>query len=271
MVDVRPKKQLGQHFLHDRAICSRIVASLSAAGATRIVEIGPGMGALTGELLERFGERFAAVEVDSESISYLESHLPGLSGNIIRASILDLNLAETFGQHIALIGNLPYNISSPILFHLLEFRDAVHEGVFMLQKEVAQRIAADRGTKAYGILSVLLQAFYGVEYLFDVGSGAFIPPPKVQSGVLRLVRNDVERLACDERLFSKVVKAAFGQRRKTLKNALSGVFGGISIGPRWAHLRAEQLAVSDFVALTLDISARMHPSTNELQGPSLPF
>jgi len=247
---VRAKKHLGQHFLKDLNIAQRIVDGLSGHGGyDRVLEIGPGMGVLTQFLLTKSSFTTHVIEIDTESVAYLEKHYPDLSPRIIAGDFLKFNPGEHFQDKFAIIGNFPYNISSQIFFRALQIRDRIPEIVCMLQKEVAQRIASPPGNKDYGILSVLLQAFYDIDYLVSVPPGAFDPPPKVQSGVIRLRRNAVAALECDEKLFFRVVKTAFNQRRKTLRNALKPV-GEIPDHPL-LNQRAEQLSVQDFVTLTL--------------------
>ena len=247
---MRAKKHLGQHFLKDLNIAQRIVDGLSGHGGyDRVLEIGPGMGVLTQFLLPKTNFTTHVIEIDTESVAYLEKHYPDLAPRIIAGDFLKFNPGEHFADKFAIIGNFPYNISSQIFFRALEIRDRIPEIVCMLQKEVAQRIASPPGNKDYGILSVLLQAFYDIDYLVSVPPGAFDPPPKVQSGVIRLRRNAVAALECDEKMFFRVVKTAFNQRRKTLRNALKPV-GEIPDHPL-LNKRAEQLSVQDFVTLTL--------------------
>jgi 16S rRNA (adenine1518-N6/adenine1519-N6)-dimethyltransferase len=256
---VRAKKHLGQHFLKDLNIAQRIVDGLSGHGGyDRVLEIGPGMGVLTQFLLTKSSFTTHVIEIDTESVAYLEKHYPDLSPRIIAGDFLKFNPGEHFQDKFAIIGNFPYNISSQIFFRALEIRDRIPEIVCMLQKEVAQRIASPPGNKDYGILSVLLQAFYDIDYLVSVPPGAFDPPPKVQSGVIRLRRNAVAALECDEKLFFRVVKTAFNQRRKTLRNALKPV-GEIPDHPL-LNKRAEQLSVQDFVTLTLLAQNAQKPS-----------
>lgn len=255
MPEVRPKKYLGQHFLNDKRIALRIVDSLKAVDCHYILEIGPGMGVLTGTLFQRFRDRFFAIEVDGESVDYLKRTLPGL--NIIEGDFLELDVTGRFNGNLAIIGNLPYNISSQIFFRIIENRNGVKEVVAMVQREVAQRIAEKPGSRTYGILSVLLQAFYDIEYLFTVSEGCFTPPPKVKSAVIRLRRNGVAELRCGYNLFEKVVKAAFNQRRKTLRNSIRAAFNGVEIADRFGTKRAEQLSVADFVELALEIQMLM--------------
>ncbi|MBQ9472928.1 MAG: 16S rRNA (adenine(1518)-N(6)/adenine(1519)-N(6))-dimethyltransferase RsmA [Bacteroidales bacterium] len=255
MEQVKAKKYLGQHFLKDETIAKRIADSLS--GDVRcVLEIGPGMGVLTKYLLQRDDIDFKAVEIDSESVAYLGSHYPQLK--VVEADFLRLDLADLLPQgtdSMAVIGNFPYNISSQILFKVYDNRNMVPEVVGMFQKEVAERIAAKPGSKVYGILSVLLSAFYDIEYLFTVSEDVFSPPPKVKSAVVRLRRNSVSHLECDEQLFAKVVKAGFNQRRKTMRNALKAIDAAIDALPEELLLkRAEQLSVADFVTITQKIS-----------------
>lgn len=255
MEQVKAKKYLGQHFLKDETIAKRIADSLS--GDVRcVLEIGPGMGVLTKYLLQRDDIDFKAVEIDSESVAYLGSHYPQLK--VVEADFLRLDLADLLPQgtdSMAVIGNFPYNISSQILFKVYDNRSMVPEVVGMFQKEVAERIAAKPGSKVYGILSVLLSAFYDIEYLFTVSEDVFSPPPKVKSAVVRLRRNGVAHLDCDEQLFARVVKAGFNQRRKTMRNALKATNASTESLPEALLLkRAEQLSVADFVLITQEIS-----------------
>ncbi|MCS7020169.1 MAG: 16S rRNA (adenine(1518)-N(6)/adenine(1519)-N(6))-dimethyltransferase RsmA [Cytophagales bacterium] len=256
MKQVKPKKYLGQHFLRDLQIARQIVGLLSGHGGYRqVVEIGPGMGALTQFLVQNTTWEIHLAEIDREAVAYLaQKHFVPME-RLHHLDFLSMNLANlSQGQPLALIGNLPYQISSPIFFKLLENRHIVSEMVCMVQKEVAERITAAPGNKTYGILSVLLQAFYHVRYEFTVDQKAFQPPPKVKSAVIVLQRNQVERLPCNEKKFFQTVKTAFNQRRKTLRNALKplGVPSKITDWP-WINLRAEQLSVEDFVALTTAI------------------
>jgi len=258
MPAVRPKKQLGQHFLNDKRIASKIVESLKAEKSDYIIEIGPGMGVLTIELLAKFNDRFFAAEVDGESVEYLKNIIPALSPNLIQGDFLELNLADKFKGNLAVIGNFPYNISSQIFFKVLENRKIVNEVVCMIQKEVAQRISEKPGTKTYGILSVLLQAYYDIKYLFTVNEGVFTPPPKVKSAVIRLERNSTFQLNCNEDLFIKVVKAGFNQRRKTLRNSIRSAFQGLELSPKFADKRPERLSVEEFVELTNEVERRIN-------------
>lgn len=255
-MEVRAKKALGQHFLTDQSIAMKIVDSLSRSEIRDVLEIGPGMGVLTQYLLKRDDLELKLVELDGESVEYLLTHFPGMQGKLYQADYLKLDIHTLFSGQYRVIGNFPYNISSQIFFKILEDKDRVPEVVCMIQKEVAERIAEKPGSKTYGILSVLLQAWYDIDYIVSVGSGAFCPPPKVQSAVIRLRRNSRSSLGCDEKLFKTVVKTAFNQRRKTLRNALKPLLNeSIDSSDPVFDLRAERLSVEDFVALTNLISA----------------
>jgi 16S rRNA (adenine1518-N6/adenine1519-N6)-dimethyltransferase len=249
MNQVRPKKHLGQHFLKDENIARKIVSSLGP-DVQNVLEVGPGMGVLTKNLIAREFKDFRVAEIDEESVVYLKLHFPGLQ--IISGDFLKLDLTSLFEGKMAIIGNFPYNISSQIFFKVLEHRDLVDEVVGMVQKEVAERIAAPPGSKTYGILSVLLQAWYKIEYLFTVNEHVFMPPPKVKSAVIRFTRNTTDRLECDERFFFNLVKTAFNQRRKTLRNAIRSLYPEGFNHP-FLDKRAEQLSVSEFVELAQSI------------------
>lgn len=252
MSKVSPKKHLGQHFLVDQNIAQKIVEQLTMPeGVQDVLEIGPGMGVLTQYLLQHKEYRTTVVDIDRESIAYLKEHFPALQDRIISADFLKTDLSKLFPGKFAIIGNFPYNISSQIFFKVLEHRDVVPEVVCMIQKEVAERIAAPPGSKTYGILSVLLQAFYKIEYNFTVHEHVFHPPPKVKSGVISLIRNEVKELPCNEKLFFEVVKLSFGTRRKTLRNCLKSynLPPEVQAQPVFDK-RAEQLSVQDFIALT---------------------
>lgn len=252
MQNVRPKKALGQHFLTDLNVARRIADTIDGFTDLPIVEVGPGMGVLTQFLVEK-GCDLTVVEIDTESVAWLKANMPALDGHILEADFLRLDLGELFnGRKMCVIGNYPYNISSQIFFHILQWRNLVVCCSGMLQKEVAERLAASPGTKARGILSVLLQAWYDVEYLFTVDEHVFNPPPKVKSGVVKLTRNNVDTLGCDEALFRTVVKTTFGQRRKTLRNSLKGLLpaGAPMPDSPLLALRPEQLSVSQFIELT---------------------
>ena len=288
-MEVRAKKALGQHFLTDERIAQNIVAALlcdwneakpapagrptpglevmaaggSGASCSPVLEVGPGMGVLTKYLLEREDIDLKLVEIDGESVEYLLTHFPGMQGRLLQADFLTLPLERIFPERLSVIGNFPYNISSQIFFKILDNRERIPEVVCMIQKEVAERIAEKPGSKTYGILSVLLQAWYDIEYLFGVGPGCFAPPPKVDSAVIRLTRNGRTDLGCDGRLFTAIVKTAFGQRRKMMRNPLKSFISakadreGWNDGERAAFAaspvferRPETLSVEDFIDLT---------------------
>ncbi len=252
MSTVKAKKHLGQHFLTDKNIAVKIVNSLTLSGKYKqVLEVGPGMGILSDILLDRDDIETYLIDIDRESYDYLQRKYPDLGSRLINGDFLQLDFQDYFDDKLAIIGNFPYNISSQILFKILDNRNQVMEVVGMFQKEVAERCAEKPGSKQYGILSVFLQAFYKVEYLFSVKPGVFNPPPKVNSAVIRLSRNGVEKLDCDEKLFWRVVRAGFNQRRKTLRNALSAVINkdSMPVDPV-LDLRAEKLSVSDFIKLT---------------------
>ena len=255
MQKVKPKKALGQHFLTDLSIARRIASTLDDYRGIPVMEVGPGMGVLTQFLIED-GHDVTVAEIDGESVEYLKANYPALDagGRILDCDFLKTDLAEIYqgGKQFCVIGNYPYNISSQIFFHVLDYKDQVVCCSGMLQREVAERLAAAPGTKARGILSVLLQAWYDMEYLFTVNENVFNPPPKVKSGVIKMVRNGVTDLGCDERLFKTVVKTSFGQRRKTLRNSLRGLFPAGSTMPDTPlmAMRPEQLTVAQFIELT---------------------
>lgn len=252
---VRAKKHLGQHFLKDQRIAERIASSVLSYGIF-VLEIGPGMGILTRPLLERHDTNLSVVEIDRDSVTWLETNLPSIKGRIYSEDFLKMDLSQRFPSPMAITGNFPYNISSQILFKALENRDQVVELTGMFQKEVAERIASVHGNKTYGILSVLVQLFYSCEYLFTVNENEFNPPPKVKSGVIRLLRRTDYNPDCDETFLFTVVKTAFNQRRKTLRNALSGLVGAYDttlLSP-WLQKRAEQLSPIEFVEMTKTIS-----------------
>lgn len=256
MSTVRAKKHLGQHFLNDKNAAKRIVDALDPSlGFTKVLEVGPGMGVLSDFLLQQTAYETYLIDIDDESIEFLADKYTELGDRLIHGDFLALDFDAHFGEKMAVIGNFPYNISSQILFKILDERQRVVQMAGMFQKEVAERCVAKPGSKEYGILSVFLQAYYHVEYLFTVKAGAFNPPPKVLSGVMRMTRNTVEKLDCDEQLFWKVVKAGFNQRRKTLRNALSAVVqkDKMSDNPLY-DLRAERLTVADFIQLTNEIT-----------------
>lgn len=256
---VKPKKSLGQHFLRDEDIAYRIVESLQFIGD--VLEVGPGTGVLTKYLLEREEIKLKVVELDSESVRFLLEKYPKLSPVLYEEDFLKMNLSKFFKEEFSIIGNFPYNISSQIFFKVLDYRDQIPQVVGMVQKEVAERLASAPGNKAYGILSVLLQAWYEIEYLFTVGENSFIPPPKVKSAVIRLKRNQRKELLCDEILFKAIVKACFGQRRKTIRNSIKPLIRTknenallpesiLYDNKNLLDLRPEQLSVEMFVELT---------------------
>ncbi len=261
MTEVRAKKALGQHFLTDQKVAQAIVDALP--GGLPALEVGPGMGVLSQYLLQRDDVDLRLVEIDTESVEYLLTHFPGMEGKLMEADFLRLPLERIFPGKFNIIGNFPYNISSQIFFKVLDHKDSVPCVVGMVQKEVAERIAEKPGSKTYGILSVLLQAWYDIEYLFTVGSGCFAPPPKVESAVIRLTRNGRTSLGCDENLFKTVVKTAFGQRRKMMRNPLKPLARAKADRLGWSEdelsaflsrevfsLRPERLSVEDFIDLT---------------------
>lgn len=281
-MEVRAKKALGQHFLTDLSVAQRIADALiipthrvchEVTGGENIptqeavLEVGPGMGVLTQYLLQRPEVDLRMVEIDTESVDYLLVHFPQVNGRLIEADFLKLRLENFFSGNFCVIGNFPYNISSQIFFKILDHKEQVPQVVCMIQKEVAERIAEKPGTKTYGILSVLLQAWYDIEYLFTVGEGAFNPPPKVKSAVIRLLRNQRKTLGCDESLFKAVVKTGFNQRRKTLRNSLKPLIRAKAERLGWTEeemaafvadpvfdLRPERLSVEDFISLTLKLT-----------------
>ena len=269
MKSVRPKKQLGQHFLTDQEVAQKIANTVDACPGLPILEVGPGMGVLTQYLLTK-GRPVKVVEIDTESVAYLKEHMPQLGEDILEDDFLRMPLDRIFGgKPFVLTGNYPYNISSQIFFRMLEYRDLIPCCTGMIQREVALRMAAAPGSRTYGILSVLLQAWYDIEYLFTVDEHVFCPPPKVKSAVIRLTRNSVTSLPCQEALFRRVVKTTFNQRRKTLRNNIRPLLTqidteqtGKGIQPKdhteWLaqplfQKRPEQLSVQDFIQLTLSL------------------
>jgi len=255
-MSVKAKKHLGQHFLTDESVAQNIADTLSLKGYQKVLEIGPGMGVLTKYLLEKPIET-NVIEIDTESVAYLEENYPKLHGHIISKDFLKYDLNEVFKEEpFAIIGNFPYNISSQIVFKTLEMRHQIPEFSGMFQKEVAERICEKKGSKVYGILSVLTQAFYEAEYLFTVDEHVFNPPPKVKSGVLRLTRKENFELPCDEKLFFSVVKQAFNQRRKTMRNSLKSMINSDNLKEDSIFdLRPEQLSYEQFITLTQKIAA----------------
>lgn len=254
MQPVRAKKHLGQHFLHDKNTAERIVNGLPEdAWTDDLIEIGPGTGVLTQFILEKKENGFYGLDIDQESIDYLKKTYPTRSDNFIYCDFLQYPVGNIVKKPFNIIGNFPYNISSQIMFRVLEFKNDIRYVVGMFQKEVAKRIAEKPGSKEYGILSVLLQAYFDIEYLFTVNEGVFSPPPKVKSGVIRLKRNNVKVLDCNEKLFFLVVKTAFNQRRKTLRNALKPILKG-PMEHVLLDKRAEQLSVPQFIDLTNEVA-----------------
>ena len=252
MASVKPKKHLGQHFLKDENIAKKIVEALKNKNRP-IIEIGPGTGVLTKYLIDANLSDFVAMDIDNESIEFLKKTFSENSDQFILKDFLRVEIQK---EHYSVIGNFPYNISSQLFFKFWEDRDKVDEVVCMIQKEVAERICSKEGSKTYGILSVLLQAFYSVEYLFTVEPHVFHPPPKVQSAVIRLKRNEVKHLECNENDFKRVVKAGFGKRRKTLRNALKDInLPDTMVGLEVLNARAEQLSVAEFISLTSKITS----------------
>ena len=271
---VTPKKALGQHFLRDLKIANRIVESLSPISSEcliqnvgsleglhlpkfNVLEVGPGMGVLTQYLVNKDNINFKVVEIDSEAVEYLQNNIPELDGKIIQGDFLKLNLESVFEGNFFVIGNFPYNISSQIFFKVLEYKERIPMVVGMVQKEVAERLSSPPGNKSYGILSVLLQAWYNIDYLFTVSEHCFNPPPKVKSAVIRLTRNSRNTLGCDEAFFKKIVKSTFNQRRKTIRNSLKSAFKDsvtLKESPLFAK-RPEQLSVEEFVELAKLLSS----------------
>ena len=254
MSTVRAKKSLGQHFLRDQNIARKITSSLLPL--TRpVLEIGPGMGVLTRYLLDNPAISLRAIDIDKESIEYLHETFPAHREQILYGDFLKMDIGNLFQEPFSIIGNLPYNISSQIFFRIIRHRQLVTQAVCMIQKEVAERIAAHHGNKDYGILSVLLQTFYRIEYLFTVNEKVFDPPPKVKSAVIRLVRNGRTDLPCDEKLFFDIVKAGFNQRRKTLRNSIRELLPPQFESP-YLNMRPEQLSVDDFLILATAIQQK---------------
>jgi 16S rRNA (adenine1518-N6/adenine1519-N6)-dimethyltransferase len=262
--DLNLKKSLGQHFLHDENMCKKIVSHLTHTPGMNLLEVGPGGGAITKYLLQLEDVNYIAIEVDREKVDYLNAHYPQMKGKIILQDILKAD--QPFAANFSLIGNFPYNISSPIMFKVLEWETNVTEVIGMFQKEVAQRIAAGPGSKTYGILSVLLQAFFKVEYLFDVNQNCFTPPPKVISGVLRCTNLHNPHGIADKRKFIMLVKAAFNQRRKTLRNALKSYVPASMLTHPYMDKRAEQLSVAQFVELYKLVLSSGAQTISEIPG-----
>ncbi|MEN9303354.1 MAG: hypothetical protein RL264_1783 [Bacteroidota bacterium] len=252
-MNVKPKKHLGQHFLKDKGTCQKIANQVTHYRDTfRVLEIGPGMGALTEYLMQDERSELTLLDVDIESIDYLRSHFPSLAESVHFGDFLRINIKELMGDEpFCVVGNFPYNISSQILFRCLEYRNQIPEIMGMFQKEVAVRVAEKPGSKEYGILSVLLQTFYDIHYCFTVDEHVFVPPPKVKSGVIRCTRNDRTSLPCDEKLYFQVVKMAFNQRRKTLRNSIKAFTNDRILPEKFQSERPEKLSVEDFIELTL--------------------
>ena len=260
-MQVRPKKSLGQHFLTDLSVASRIADTVDSCPSIPILELGPGMGVLTQYLMLKERE-LKVVEIDRESVEYLHSHYPSLHDNILGADFLKMDLSSAFsGRPFVLTGNYPYNISSQIFFKMLDYKDFIPCCTGMIQKEVAERLASAPGSKVYGVLSILIQAWYDVEYLFTVDEHVFDPPPKVKSAVIRLTRNDKTSLGCDERLFRRIVKTVFTMRRKMLRNGMKQIIGSDApmLSDPLFNKRPEQLSIDDFIELTNRVSLS-HPS-----------
>ena len=260
-MQVRPKKSLGQHFLTDLSVASRIADTVDSCPSIPILELGPGMGVLTQYLMQKERE-LKVVEIDRESVEYLHSHYPSLNDNILGTDFLKMDLSTVFdGRPFVLTGNYPYNISSQIFFKMLDYKDFIPCCTGMIQKEVAERLASAPGSKVYGVLSILIQAWYDVEYLFTVDEHVFDPPPKVKSAVIRLTRNDKSSLGCDERLFRRIVKTVFTMRRKMLRNGMKQIVGSDApmLSDPLFNKRPEQLSINDFIELTNRV-ALSHPS-----------
>lgn len=268
---VKPKKFLGQHFLKDLQVAQAIADTVDACPELPILEVGPGMGVLTQFLLPK-GREVKVVELDFESVAYLHQAFPALADSVIEADFLKMDLRQLFGgRPFVLTGNYPYNISSQIFFKMLDCKELIPCCTGMIQKEVAERMAAAPGSKTYGILSVLIQAWYEVEYLFTVHEHVFNPPPKVKSAVIRMTRNSTTSLGCNERLFKQVVKTTFNQRRKTLRNSIKPILGKESplLQDPIFNRRPEQLSVQEFIDLTnrVDEELKLHPQQNEPETP----
>jgi|SRR5690554_644276 len=262
-MQVKPKKGLGQHFLTDMNISRKIAQQFgSHQGCKQVLEVGPGMGAMTQFLLEDDSLDVHVMEVDRESVTYLDEHFPQLQGKIIDGDFLKYDLKSIFGETpFAVVGNFPYNISSQILFRCVEFKDQIPEIMGMFQKEVAQRIAEKEGSKVYGIISVLLQTYYNIDYCFTVDEHVFNPPPKVKSGVIRLTRNSRTELPCSEKLYIRVVKGCFSQRRKMIRNTIKLLIGKQPFESEYLTKRPEQLSVEDFIKLTQQVEIALSQSS----------
>lgn len=253
---IKPKKYLGQHFLTDHNIAQKIVRNVDIFNTTNVVELGPGKGILTKYLLQKENINLRLVEIDRESVDWLNNHYPDIENKIITADFLKLDFKDLFTSPFLLIGNFPYNISSQIFFRVLENKDQVLGVICMIQKEVSERISTGPGSKVYGILSVLLQTFYDIDYLFTVNEKVFDPPPKVKSAVIRLKRNTRKSLGCDIQLYFRVVKTAFNQRRKMLRNSLKPLLTELPDDEQMLQRRPEQMSVDDFIKLTVNIEKK---------------
>ena len=265
---VKPKKFLGQHFLKDLSIAKDIADTVDVCPDLPILEVGPGMGVLTQFIMQK-NRPVKVVELDYESVAYLRENFPALEDNIIEDDFLKLNLEKLFdGKPFVLTGNYPYNISSQIFFKMLDYKDLIPCCTGMIQKEVAERIAAGPGSKTYGILSILIQAWYKVEYLFTVHEHVFNPPPKVKSAVIRMTRNETTSLGCDERLFKQIVKTTFNQRRKTLRNSIKPILGKDHplCADELFNKRPEQLSVADFIGLTNRVAQALAETPTEKEA-----
>ncbi|MFM7104725.1 MAG: 16S rRNA (adenine(1518)-N(6)/adenine(1519)-N(6))-dimethyltransferase RsmA [Flavobacteriales bacterium] len=255
-MEVSAKKHLGQHFLKNQEVCCRIAESIEDNGL-HFLEIGPGTGALTQELLKRFSHRTSVIEIDEESVMYLQRYFTELQGRIIFGDFLKMDVSSLGWGRLNVIGNFPYNISTQIIFKVIEHREEIPQVVGMFQREVAQRFAAPPGSKTYGITSVLTQAYYRVEYLFEVPPEYFDPPPKVHSAVIKMTRDQSLDPRCKHETLRNVVKTAFNQRRKTLRNSLKSIMGNIEIPSHLVQKRPEQLSVKDFEEIALLIEASL--------------
>lgn len=258
-MSVKPKKNLGQHFLTDETISKRIADQYRHfQDLNNVLEIGPGMGAMTKYLIQDEKINLYVMEIDTESVDYLHQNFPALEGRVLSDDFLKYDISTIFnGEPFAVVGNFPYNISSQILFRCLDFKEYIPEIMGMFQKEVAERVAKGPGSKQYGIISVLLQAYYDIEYCFTVDEHVFNPPPKVKSGVIRLTRNNRLTLPCDEKLFKQIVKACFNQRRKMIRNTIKQFVKDQKIESEFLTQRPEQLSVDDFILLTQQVEQSM--------------
>lgn len=257
MGKVRAKKKFGQHFLNDKELAEKIVESLKVEDVDQVIELGPGMGVLSEYILKK-PYKSSFIEIDKEAIDYLVQNFPEIEGKIIESDFLKVDLDANFKGNLAIIGNFPYNISSQILFKMLDHKEQVLELVGMFQKEVADRVIAPPGSKVYGIISVFVQAYYNSEHLFTLGPEKFSPPPKINSAVIRLTRNGVDKLNCDEKLFVRIVKQTFNQRRKMIRNTLKSFGIDSEFESEYLTKRPEQLSVSDFIELTRQVEEKLN-------------